>query len=187
MCRFGARLPSGRVSGRHLVGGIGRPQGGRAPGCSAGVTTARSEKPKKLSEQTRSGSAPSARVLLCQLLHQRPGVAGSTRSNEPRDCGSYVQPWRVFRAHRRDAMRRSGPRRAPPGPPWRAQSHLTGSAGSRPPYHADRVTPAHPGGSEAGLTKDRRNGTPPRRPQRHASSCAVGELARPSSRQRGRS
>ena len=54
--------------------------------------------------------------------------------------------------------------RAPPGPPWRAQSHLNGSAGSRPPYHADRVTPAHPGGSEAGLTKDRRNGTPARRP-----------------------
>jgi hypothetical protein len=27
--------------------------------------------------------------------------------------------------------------------PWRAQSHLTASAGSRPPNHADRVTPAH--------------------------------------------
>ena len=43
----------------HPVDGIGRPRGGRAPACSAGVTTAHSEKSNKLSERTRSDLAPS--------------------------------------------------------------------------------------------------------------------------------
>ena len=43
----------------HPVDGIGRPRGGRAPACSVGVTTARSEKSNKLSERTRSDLAPS--------------------------------------------------------------------------------------------------------------------------------
>jgi hypothetical protein len=35
-------------------------------------------------------------------------------------------------------------------------TELNGSDGSRPPNHADRVTPAHPGEYDAGVTKDRR-------------------------------
>ena len=215
MCRFGARLPSGRVSRRHLVDGIGRPQGGHAPACSAGATTARSEKSKKLSERTRSGSPSSAiRRPGRSVARTRDTAAGSGSgrrppSSRPPAAGTYrrTRPERIARGrpagrrraaagflnpprHRDTSSMASGcakdraglgqrgsrvipahtssrgvsfgrtagthaavrARRAPPGPPWRAQSHLTGPAGSRPPNRADRVTPAHPVGSEAGIS-----------------------------------
>jgi hypothetical protein len=75
----------------------------------------------KIEETTPNGPAvarhpqPFADLLDGLWLRQGLGVAGSTRI--PRDSGSYVQSWRVFRAHSRDAMLRSGPGAARPARP----------------------------------------------------------------------
>ena len=82
---------------RHAVDGIGRPRGGRAPACSAGVTTARSEKSNKLSERTRSDLAPS---VIRRRGGRGPGPGRFSgvpdhpdlESCESCDCGSYVRP-----------------------------------------------------------------------------------------------
>lgn len=80
----GTRLPSGSVTGRHTIHVIGCWGRGRAPACPAGVTTARSEKPKKLCRtsfsrqafMTRGQSAgPARRRSSVVRIRRRHGLA----------------------------------------------------------------------------------------------------------------
>jgi hypothetical protein len=105
----GARLLSGKVTGRHPVGMIAPPAGERR--------LAQRESPRPVRKNRRS------------------------HPERTRGCSP--------RCRARAGVRRSDP-------PWRAQSHRNELAGSRPPDHADRATRAHPGESDAGVTKDRR-------------------------------
>lgn len=184
MCRFGARMPSGRVSGRHPIDGIGRPRAGEH-------RLAQRESPRPVRENRRnypngprSGSAPSA-------IHRRGGRVRTEEdsprpgSPERRDCRVSRVPvsglpgargWvnsdhanRVIAAHAcgrgLSSLAHSRATQCGPGLAGSARAalegaiSLTGRASLRSRNHAHEVRPAHPGEAEAGIGNDRRRRT----------------------------
>ena len=170
-----ARRPGSRQAVR---GGTHRPQEGHSP--------AHRSAPRRHSHR-RCGQT---REYLFPL---RPGAV----PRNPNPCGAVPPP-----AERSACRGRGGT--GPPGPRWRptrrprqrrgarprpgstpgvpGRSRPVPGRKTRPPDHADRVTPAHPGGSEAGLTEGPKERDTRPTPGRHAgNSCAAGEPAGPSS------